>query len=65
MNRIVARGAMTDMTSIYPWAAVAALLAAAPSPESVSIKTVDYGGLGRAIRDLQGKVVVVDLWETT
>jgi hypothetical protein len=53
------------MTRIIPWAAAAALLAAAPAPDPVSIKDVDYAGLGRTVRDLQGKVVVVDLWSTT
>jgi hypothetical protein len=52
------------MTRFLPWAAVA-LLTAAPASDPIAIKDVDYAGLGRSVRDLQGKVVVVDLWATT
>ena len=40
-------------------------LGAAPSPspdDTVTMKTVKYPDLVRAVRDLQGKVVVVDFW---
>jgi thiol:disulfide interchange protein len=30
--------------------------------EKVDIKVVKYGGLGEAIQQLKGKVVVVDFW---
>jgi hypothetical protein len=36
---------------------------AAPSAdETVTMKTVKYADLVRTVRDLQGKVVVVDFW---
>jgi thiol-disulfide isomerase/thioredoxin len=48
------------------WVGVALLLAAVAAAEGPSgeptIKTVSYAELGRAIRDLRGKVVVVDFW---
>ena len=47
--------------------ALLALLAAttpgaAPANDAVALKTVKYADLGRTIRDLQGKIVVVDFW---
>ena len=44
--------------------ALAALLpmSAAPSDETVTLKTVKYPELVRTVRGLQGKVVVVDFW---
>jgi hypothetical protein len=53
------------MTRITPWAAAAALLtfaAAAPAADAVTLKDVKYADLGRAVRDLQGKVVLVEFW---
>ena len=56
---------------LFPTAAAALLaasaLAAAPAPapspdDTVALKTVKYADLVRTIRDLQGKVVVVDFW---
>jgi len=41
----------------------AGLLGQAAAPE-VSIKAVKYAGLGDTIRQLRGKVVVVDFWAT-
>jgi hypothetical protein len=40
----------------------ATALGAAPADDAVTLKTVKYADLGRTIRDLQGKVVVVDFW---
>jgi hypothetical protein len=40
----------------------AAVLGAATADDSVTLKTVKYDELGRAVRDLQGKIVVVDFW---
>ena len=40
----------------------AAALGAAPSDDTVTLKTVKYADLVRTVRDLQGKVVVVDFW---
>jgi len=40
----------------------ATALGAAPPDDSVTLKTVKYAELGRTIRDLQGKIVVVDFW---
>ncbi|HBI44564.1 MAG TPA: hypothetical protein DDY78_17200 [Planctomycetales bacterium] len=37
-------------------------LGAAPADDAVALKTVKYADLGRTIRDLQGKIVVVDFW---
>jgi hypothetical protein len=39
-----------------------AALGAAPTDETITLKTVKYAELGRTIRDLQGKIVVVDFW---
>ena len=52
---------------LIPLAVAAALaLGAAPSPdETVTLKTVKYADLVRTVRDLQGKVVVVDFWMHT
>ena len=54
---------------LFPTAAAALLaasaLAAAPAPspdDTVALKTVKYADLVRTVRDLQGKVVVVDFW---
>jgi hypothetical protein len=51
---------------LFPLAVAAALaLGAAPAPspgETVTMKTVKYADLVRTVRDLQGKVVVVDFW---
>jgi hypothetical protein len=41
---------------------LSAALFAAPADDSVTLKTVKYDELGRAVRDLQGKIVVVDFW---
>ena len=41
---------------------VGAALSAAPADDSVTFKTVKYDELGRTIRGLQGKIVVVDFW---
>jgi hypothetical protein len=40
------------------------LLAAgeAKAPEQVSVKVVNYAGLGDTIKQLRGKVIVVDFW---
>lgn len=35
---------------------------AAPADDTVTMKTVKYDDLVRTVRDLQGKVVVVDFW---
>ena len=35
---------------------------AAPADDAVSLKAVKYADLARTVRDLQGKVVVVDFW---
>jgi hypothetical protein len=42
-----------------------ALTSAAPTANEkadVTLKTVHYAELGRIVRDLKGKVVVVDFW---
>ena len=39
-----------------------AALAGPESADAVSVKLVTYDQLGRLIRDLKGKVVVVDFW---
>jgi hypothetical protein len=39
-----------------------AALAGPESTDSVSVKLVTYGQLGRLIRDLKGKVILVDFW---
>ena len=53
-------------TSIVLSALLSALvLGAAPAPspdDTVTMKTVKYPELVRTVRDLQGKVVVVDFW---
>ena len=46
------------------------LMAQAPSPEgtkatSVEVKVVKYDGLKDAVKELKGKLVVVDFWSTT
>jgi hypothetical protein len=33
--------------------------------DKVEVKIVDYNGLTKTIRDLKGKVVVVDFWADT
>jgi hypothetical protein len=40
----------------------ASALAAEPPDDAVSLKAVKYADLARTVRDLQGKVVVVDFW---
>ena len=40
----------------------AAVLSAAPADDTVTLKTIKYADLGRTVRDLQGKIVVVDFW---
>ena len=40
----------------------ATVLGAAPADDSVTLKTVKYDELGRTVRELQGKIVVVDFW---
>jgi hypothetical protein len=40
----------------------ASALGAAPADDAVALKTVKYADLGRTVRDLQGKIVVVDFW---
>jgi hypothetical protein len=40
----------------------ATALGAAPADDAVTLKTVKYANLGRTIRGLQGKIVVVDFW---
>jgi hypothetical protein len=45
----------------------ASAVGAAPAPsespdQTVTMKTVKYADLVRTVRDLQGKVVVVDFW---
>jgi hypothetical protein len=40
----------------------AASIGAASTDDSVTLKTVKYDELGRTVRDLQGKIVVVDFW---
>jgi hypothetical protein len=52
-------------TSIVLLAACVLGAAPAPSPspdDTVTMKTVKYPDLVRTVRDLQGKVVVVDFW---
>lgn len=46
---------------LWPLAAVLAL-AAAPAAEPVKVEVVRYNQLGDILRQLRGKVVVVDLW---
>jgi hypothetical protein len=45
------------------------LMAQAPSPETkvgpVEVKVVKYDGLKDAVKELKGKLVVVDFWSTT
>ncbi len=48
------------------------LMAQAPSPDAkvaqadqVDVKVVKYDGLKDAVKDLKGKLVVVDFWSTT
>lgn len=48
------------------------LMAQTPSPEAkvaqgaqVEVKVVKYDGLKDAVKDLKGKLVVVDFWSTT
>jgi hypothetical protein len=45
------------------------LMAQPPRPETkvapVEIKVVKYDGLKDAVKDLKGKLVVVDFWSTT
>jgi len=43
----------------------AALPAQQAAPEEVSLKVVNYDQLAETVRQLRGKVVVVDLWEDT
>ncbi len=45
-----------------PFLLLTAALFAAPADDSITLKTVKYAELGRTIRDLQGKIVVVDFW---
>jgi len=47
-------------------------MAQAPSPDAkvaqadqVDVKVVKYDGLKDAVKDLKGKLVVVDFWSTT
>ena len=40
----------------------AATLGAPPAGDAVALKAVKYADLGRTVRDLQGKIVVVDFW---
>jgi hypothetical protein len=40
----------------------ATTLGAATADDAVTLKTVKYADLGRTVRDLQGKIVVVDFW---
>lgn len=42
-----------------------ALGAQQPAPEEVTLKVVNYDQLAETVRQLRGKVVVVDLWEDT
>jgi hypothetical protein len=39
-----------------------AAAASAPEPTEITLKTASYDELGRLIRGLRGKVVVVDFW---
>ena len=60
--------------ALLPHAATALLLAASapgaapdsspPAADSVTMKNAKYDDLVRTVRDLQGKVVVVDFWGT-
>jgi hypothetical protein len=45
-----------------PFALTLLLAAAAPADDAVSLKVVKYPELMRTVRDLQGRVVVVDFW---
>ena len=51
------------------WLVVPALLLLANTPtraaDEVGVKVVDYAALGRAIKELKGKLVVVDFWADT
>ena len=56
------------MIRSLPLLAIAALPLLADAPprpgKAVALAAVDYDGLGKAIRGLRGKVVVVDIWAT-
>ena len=45
-----------------PFLLLSAALFAVPADDAVTLKTVKYAELGRTVRDLQGKIVVVDFW---
>lgn len=68
------------MQSSFRWALAVTLVASAalaqsadrPSPASgnapaglISVRLVKYDALKQAVKDLRGKVVVVDFWSTT
>jgi hypothetical protein len=51
------RRILTGLAALVP-----ALLSAAEPAGEVTLKTTTYAELGRTIRGLRGKVVVVDFW---
>jgi len=55
----------TPMVIVSTALLAAAVLSAAPPPapdDAIALRAVKYPDLTRTVRDLQGKVVVVDFW---